>query len=284
MKRLFSLCLCFALLATMLVPVSAAGSSNVVEAKNVLYDTASVDQWNSYFQDPLFGSLSTDLKWSLIDSPVGAAGIGQLATAADLASACNRFMTKHRNVVTSFVSIFSNNHPLNAVVEFDSALGVYRLKDSRSGLWIVARSGAFPYYSPVTSDSSGGSTIDKNLGGQWVAFSAVNWTRVRLVSEYSLYDIGYQLRDAGTPNDVSFYCEKHPGRISSWILKSKYWKRRLPVYSNVPITGAYKLDPQHDIGKYMIVNGKVIIDEAGIEYNNRSFKTFPPEAIYWYTL
>lgn len=92
----------------------------------------------------------------------------------------------------------------------------------------------------------------------------------------------YFTKQANKQAWIITYCEKHPGKISSWILKSKYWKRRLPVYSNVPITGAYKLDPQHDIGKYMIVNGKVIIDEAGIEYNNRSFKTFPPEAIYWY--
>ena len=32
----------------------------------------------------------------------------------------------------------------------------------------------------------------------------------------------------------------------------------------------------------MIVGGKVIIDEAGIEYNNRNFKAFPPTAVYWY--
>lgn len=66
------------------------------------------------------------------------------------------------------------------------------------------------------------------------------------------------------------------------ILRSKYLKRRIPVYSNVPITGAFKLDPKEDIGKYMIENAKVIIDEAGIEYNNRNFKSFPQEAIYFY--
>lgn len=60
------------------------------------------------------------------------------------------------------------------------------------------------------------------------------------------------------------------------------FRRATPVWSNVPITGAYKLNPQEDIGHYMICGGKIIIDEAGIEYNNRSFKTFPPEAIYFY--
>lgn len=77
-------------------------------------------------------------------------------------------------------------------------------------------------------------------------------------------------------------CEKYPGKVSAWILRSKFFRRKTLVYSNVPITGAYQLDPQHDIGKYMIVGSKVIIDEAGIEYNNRNFKAFPPEAVYWY--
>lgn len=79
------------------------------------------------------------------------------------------------------------------------------------------------------------------------------------------------------------WAEKHPGKFSDWLLnKTGLFKRRIPVYSNVPITGTYSLDPQKDIGVNMMVGGKVIIDEAGIEYNNRNFKAFPPAAIYWY--
>lgn len=81
---------------------------------------------------------------------------------------------------------------------------------------------------------------------------------------------------------VITWAEAHPGKLSAWILGSGLWKRRLPVYSNVPITGAYSLDPQKDIGIHMIEKGKVIIDEAGIEYNNRAYKSFPPDAVYWY--
>ena len=54
------------------------------------------------------------------------------------------------------------------------------------------------------------------------------------------------------------------------------------VWSNVPITGAMMLDPKSDIGKYMISNGRVIIDEAGIEYNNREYKKFSEEQTYFY--
>ncbi|MDD6159993.1 MAG: hypothetical protein PUB51_02540 [Oscillospiraceae bacterium] len=79
------------------------------------------------------------------------------------------------------------------------------------------------------------------------------------------------------------FARKHSGKLSSWLLNdTSFFRRAGAVYSNVPITGTYTLDPKTDIGNYMIENAKVLIDEAGIEYNNRNFKTFPKEAIYWY--
>lgn len=84
-------------------------------------------------------------------------------------------------------------------------------------------------------------------------------------------------------NALIRFSRKHPQWLPCKVLlKSKYLKRRIDVYSNVPITGAYQLDAKNDIGKYMIEDAKVIIDEAGIEYNNRNFKSFPQEAIYFY--
>lgn len=83
-------------------------------------------------------------------------------------------------------------------------------------------------------------------------------------------------------NVIIRLCRRFDNPVSRLILKSKYLKRRIDVYSNVPITGAYKLDAKKDIGFYHIENAKIIIDEAGIEYNNRNFKTFPPESIYYY--
>lgn len=69
--------------------------------------------------------------------------------------------------------------------------------------------------------------------------------------------------------------------FAAWLVRNDLKKKR-SVYSNVPITGAYKLDPENDIGKKNIVNGRVIIDEAGLEYNSRKFKTFSDEARYFY--
>lgn len=78
------------------------------------------------------------------------------------------------------------------------------------------------------------------------------------------------------------FAESHPSKLSTWLLNTGLLKRKTPVYSNVPITGAFALDPKTDVGTYMMSDGKVIIDEAGIEYNNRNFKSFPPAAVYWY--
>ena len=83
-------------------------------------------------------------------------------------------------------------------------------------------------------------------------------------------------------NPIIRWCRKHDNPVSRLILKSPYLKRRIDVYSNVPITGAYQLNAKKDIGNFMIEDAKIIIDEAGIEYNNRNFKTFPQEAIYFY--
>lgn len=78
-------------------------------------------------------------------------------------------------------------------------------------------------------------------------------------------------------------CKRWPEKkLCKRILEGKHFRRALDVYSNVPITGAYKLDVKEDIGRHMLVGGKIIIDEAGIEYNNRDFKNFPPAAIYFY--
>ena len=93
----------------------------------------------------------------------------------------------------------------------------------------------------------------------------------------------YLTKNSMKESRVISWARKHPNLLTNWLLnKTQLFKRRLDVWSNVPITGAYSLDPQKDIGKYMIESGKVIIDEAGIEYNNRNFKSFPQEAVYWY--
>lgn len=92
----------------------------------------------------------------------------------------------------------------------------------------------------------------------------------------------YLAKQSAKQSRVITWAEQSPSTLARKILDSHFFKRSTPVYSNVPITGACHLEPMQDIGKSMIVNGKVIIDEAGVEYNNRKTKDFPKEAIYWY--
>ena len=58
----------------------------------------------------------------------------------------------------------------------------------------------------------------------------------------------------------------------------------VPVYSNVPIKGTFKIDPKHDLGRYLIEECLLIIDEAGLEHSNREFKSFTSENKYFYKM
>lgn len=63
-------------------------------------------------------------------------------------------------------------------------------------------------------------------------------------------------------------------------LASKDLKKGRPVWSNTGITGCYQIS-KDDIGKYMIHDGRLIIDEAGLEYDNRKMNMKDKE-IYFY--
>lgn len=54
------------------------------------------------------------------------------------------------------------------------------------------------------------------------------------------------------------------------FLTKSFLKRGIPVFSNVPIKGAFVLD-KSDIGFFDIPSGVVILDEIGTVYNNRDF-------------
>lgn len=53
----------------------------------------------------------------------------------------------------------------------------------------------------------------------------------------------------------------------------KAMKKGIPVYSNFPVTGAFKID-KYDLGQYEIKHGLVLIDEAGLSFNARDWKRF----------
>jgi hypothetical protein len=63
----------------------------------------------------------------------------------------------------------------------------------------------------------------------------------------------------------STYCAK---------VAKQYLDKAVPVWSNYPIKGCFRFDLRNDVMNYEISNGLVIIDEAGIEMDNRDWKNF----------
>ena len=68
--------------------------------------------------------------------------------------------------------------------------------------------------------------------------------------------------------------------FAAWIAKGDL-KHKISVYSNVPLKGAYKTEKE-DIGVFNIHDGRLIIDEAGAEFNNRNWKSLTGEQIKWF--
>ena len=63
-------------------------------------------------------------------------------------------------------------------------------------------------------------------------------------------------------------------------LAKKDLKKGRPVWSNFGITGALQVS-KSDFGKYLMTDGRLIIDEAGLEYDNRKMKMNDDE-IYFF--
>lgn len=92
----------------------------------------------------------------------------------------------------------------------------------------------------------------------------------------------YLAKQARKESLIIRLCRRFPCRFTNWILNGKHWKRDIKVFSNVPIKGTYKVDAKKDIGHYAIEDGKLIIDEAGIDFNSRLYKTMSQSAIEWF--
>lgn len=92
----------------------------------------------------------------------------------------------------------------------------------------------------------------------------------------------YLARQAQKESVVIRLCRRFPNRFTNWILSGKNWKRAIPVWSNVPISGTLRLNAKEDLGVHLIQDGKLIIDEAGVEFNNRDYKSFPKPAIKFF--
>lgn len=74
--------------------------------------------------------------------------------------------------------------------------------------------------------------------------------------------------------------------FASWIVR-KDLKKGKSVWSNVPILGSYQISVKDDLGSFNIEDGRLVVDEAGIDYNNRQFsqkKGMTQQQIEWWKL
>lgn len=62
------------------------------------------------------------------------------------------------------------------------------------------------------------------------------------------------------------------------FMKSKKFNG-MNCFSNVPILGTLRYSPKDDMGKNLLENGLLIVDEAGIEFNGRSWKSMQSDVI-----
>lgn len=69
--------------------------------------------------------------------------------------------------------------------------------------------------------------------------------------------------------------------IAAWFSR-KYQKKGKPVWSNVDIKGNYILNAREELGNYEIKDGLVIIDEAGLEFDNRAFTSYPKNCNFFF--
>ncbi len=73
-------------------------------------------------------------------------------------------------------------------------------------------------------------------------------------------------------------------RESLWLMQKLPFRKSKDVYSNVPITGTFKLDVLKQLGVDEVSKGVLIFDEAGIYTNNRKFNAFPENLLVFFKM
>lgn len=165
-KKIISFLFVFATVFLLTVVPSYAA---VFDTSYLLQDLTAVQAWNLWIDAnasaELAGNNGSALVWTEADMCMASAGVGAAASYADFQYAAVRWNGRLKSVGQYFAQVmyaaFFGAYTPEAEVAYDNDLGVYRLREKHTLLWLVNSSGHFPYYRPETSG-----TVDPI--GQWI--------------------------------------------------------------------------------------------------------------------
>lgn len=227
MKRFVSLGLVFAVVLTLLVPVSFAVESNLASSvQGVLYDNSFYTALDNKFSllTNVDQGVTKVLLWNMMDKVVNSVGYGNKTSLASLQQACSAVNKYFSDAGGAIWNSFSQAQALYlqfAITNVFSKLSWtvsehpdygYVIVETGSGVTLCNSAGAFPYYKPatVTDPDTGAETEDTALGGKWVRIDKVSSYK-NVVNEATLNDLVVGLVNAGEKVKMEVYQDKYKG-------------------------------------------------------------------------
>lgn len=104
------------------------------------------------------------------------------------------------------------------------------------------------------------------------------WLADQAAKQSKVADFGFWLMYNWPFYNSRFRFMRH-NWLSQWIFD--HFRVACSCWSNVPITGTRKYEKE-DLGVKWMADGRMLIDEAGVDFNNRHFKSLSPDAIYFF--
>lgn len=202
-KKIIAYILVFATVISFAVVPSFAAAAGY---ENLIIDSGSLSAWDDWLDRNIvvkdFGLIDCKAAcWTVIDRCFSSSGCGSVSSVEKLLEGANLWNKRIASpgnwgslAVYCVIQGFDSSVP-TAEVAYDSSLGVYRLREYWSGLWLVNSSGHFPYYRPDSADDTTGT--EKIRTGQWVEMSKVGTQTVlwHVVSNYELNEFKDQWSD-----------------------------------------------------------------------------------------
>lgn len=195
-KRIIAVFLAFSIIISMVTVASAAETDS---GSSSLYDGNSVAIWIDEFTLFVGDELGQNGCWSMLNRCLSYSGTGALDGYEDIVTAAGRFNARFADekysLALTIAGFGANVRMWNtwAVVDFDSSFGVYRLKDSNTGNWLVNSLGYFPYYCETASavpDDLKDIVVESTRKDQWIPISSATRSKqVSVLTKDSLSDL-----------------------------------------------------------------------------------------------